>query len=83
MLLMGVGFDATHRGVPDDRDINEEEEGEQRDVCCPHNSKVWLDNEENRYLKESKAKRLLKMQVKWKKDAYSNLTPENSAPQVS
>ena len=28
---MSVGFDATHRGAPDDRDINEEE---QRDVCC-------------------------------------------------
>ena len=35
MLLMGVGLDAIHRGAPDDRDINDEEEGEQRDVCCP------------------------------------------------
>ena len=32
---MGVGLDATHRGAPEDRDINDEEEGEQRDVCCP------------------------------------------------
>ena len=35
MLLMGVGFDATHRGANDDKDINEEEEEKQGTSVVP------------------------------------------------
>ena len=42
---MGVGFDATHRGANDDKDINEEEEEKQRDVCCPDIPRCgWMMN---------------------------------------